>query len=71
MRIVSALFLLFSTFILTSFDEIETIIRRDGVNPPSASFGFVVSMVTVKNVENVRKTVAKPGLALYRQRLLQ
>ncbi len=61
MRIASTLFLFFSLFFLTSFDEVETIVRRTGINPPSESFGFVVSMVKVKNVEKCAKEGCEAG----------
>lgn len=61
MRIASLSFLIFSIFFLTSFDEVETIVRKNGVTPPSASFGFVVSMVTVKNTEKCAKDGCEAG----------
>ena len=61
MRIASTLFLFFSLFFLTSFDEVETIVRRTGVNPPAESFGFVVSMVRVENTEKCAKEGCEIG----------
>ena len=63
MRIASTLFLLFSMFFLTSFDEVETIVRKNGVNAPSASFGFVVSIVKVKNAEKCIKDGCEEGMS--------
>jgi hypothetical protein len=62
MRIASTLFLSFSMFFLTSFSEAKTIVRRDGINPPSDSFGFIVSIVTVKNVEKCAKDGCEEGM---------
>jgi hypothetical protein len=62
MRVASTLFLLFSTFFLTSFSEVRTIVRRDGINPPSNSFGFVVSIVTIKNIEKCLKDGCQEGM---------
>ena len=55
MKITSLLLLLFTMFFLVSFKSDDSIITSDGVNPPAESFGFVVSIVRVKDTKECAK----------------